>query len=104
MSVGRRKHAAKKTPEEIFGLLVRQFREARGLSQEELGFEGQLHRTYVSLLERGRRSPSLRTILALAAALGVPPSRLLREVESRLSLTQTAGHGLSRGSDEDHTR
>ncbi len=73
------------TPEEVFGRVVQGFRKAQGLSQEELGFESGHHRTYVSLIERGGRSASLRTILALAAALRVPPSELLREVEARLA-------------------
>ncbi len=60
-----------------FGAAVRAQREARGLSQEELGFEADLDRTYVSGVERGVRNPTVVTIFALARALRVKPSRLV---------------------------
>ncbi|MBL8752688.1 MAG: helix-turn-helix transcriptional regulator [Planctomycetes bacterium] len=60
-----------------FGAAVRAQREARGLSQEELGFEADLDRTYVSGVERGVRNPTVVTIFALARALRVKASRLV---------------------------
>lgn len=69
----------------IFGEVLQELRTTRGLSQEEFGFECELHRTYISLLERGKRIPSLTTIIQLAGALSVPPSEIVRRVESRLS-------------------
>ncbi len=72
------------TPERLFGLVLQEIRRERGLSQENLGFESGLHRTYISLLERGKKSPSLNTILRLAAALRVSPSDMVQRVESRL--------------------
>ncbi|WP_374614984.1 helix-turn-helix domain-containing protein [Sphingorhabdus sp.] len=39
--------------------------------------EADLHRTYISDLERGARNPTITVIDKLAAALGVPPGRLL---------------------------
>jgi len=74
-------------PEIVFGQVLQEIRQQKGLSQEGLGFESGYHRTYVSLLERGRKSPSLTTIFQLARALGVMPSFILERVESRLSLT-----------------
>lgn len=68
----------------IFGEVIRELRRKRGLSQEEFGFECELHRTYISLLERGKRIPSLTTIIQLATALKVLPSEIVRRVESRL--------------------
>lgn len=68
----------------IFGHVLQQLRRERGLSQEEFGFECELHRTYISLLERGKRIPSLTTIIQLATALDVPPSEIVRRVESRM--------------------
>lgn len=59
-----------------FGLRVRALRQARGLSQEQLAEQADLHRTYVSSLERGQRNVGLDNIMALARALGVPPARL----------------------------
>lgn len=68
----------------IFGEVIRELRRKRGLSQEEFGFECELHRTYISLLERGKRIPSLTTIIQLASALRIPPSEIVRQVEVRL--------------------
>ena len=52
--------------------------------QENLGFESGYHRTYISLLERGLKAPSLTAIFNLAKALNVNPSDLIHEVESQL--------------------
>lgn len=60
---------------------MRTQREARGLSQEDLGFEADLDRTYVSGVERGVRNPTVVTILALAKALRVKASRLVTGAE-----------------------
>ncbi|MEU4339494.1 helix-turn-helix transcriptional regulator [Micromonospora lupini] len=62
-----------------FGQRVRDLRQARRLSQEELAELAGVHRTYVSSLERGQRNVGLDNILAIAAALGVPPSDLFTE-------------------------
>jgi transcriptional regulator with XRE-family HTH domain len=70
--------------EKIFGQILQEIRKERGLSQEQLGFESGYHRTYISLLERGMKSPSLNTILQLALALKVPASEILRSVEARM--------------------
>jgi transcriptional regulator with XRE-family HTH domain len=73
------------TPEKAFGKVLREIRNEHSLSQEELGFESGYHRTYISLLERGRKSPSLNTVFQLAAALGVRPSEILRRTEDGVS-------------------
>ncbi len=52
-------------------------RQSAGWSQEELADEAELHRTYVSDLERGTRNPSILVIERLTAALGVPAGDLL---------------------------
>ena len=53
-----------------YGKTLRQIRKDKGLSQEELAFKTNLHRTYISLLERDQKSPSLRTVTTIAAAMG----------------------------------
>lgn len=53
----------------------------RGISQEELGFRAELHRTYVSQLERGLKSPSLRVILKICGALSYPAAKLVAAAE-----------------------
>lgn len=71
--------ASDKTEDEgrrAFGLKVRTLRLAAGFSQEALAERSGLHRTYISSLERGQRNVGLDNIIKLAAALGVPPSRV----------------------------
>ncbi len=67
--------------EVIFGNNLRKFREHMGISQEELSFRSNLDRSYISLLERGRRKPTINTIFALAEQLNVTPSEMVRRVE-----------------------
>ena len=64
-------------PEQAFGIVLRDLRQARSLSQETLALESDLDRTFISLLERGLRQPSLTTILQLAGPLGVAPEHLV---------------------------
>ncbi len=54
------------------------------MSQETLAAEAACHPTYVSLLERGKRNPSLDTMLRIADALNVKASDLVRETEAKL--------------------
>ena len=69
---------------ERFGEKVRTLREGKGLSQEALAHAAGLHRTHISLIERGRRSVRLETIESLAVALDVQPSELMPLVRVRL--------------------
>jgi transcriptional regulator with XRE-family HTH domain len=68
----------------IFGEVIRELRLKARLSQEELSFACGRHRTYVSLIERGKNAPSILTLWALAEALDVTPSKIIRRVEVRL--------------------
>lgn len=70
--------------ERVFGDVLRKHRRAMKLTQEELSLEAGLDRTFVSLMERGLRRPSLTTIFLLARQFGIPASKLIREVEDRL--------------------
>ena len=54
-----------------FGQRLRELRQIRGLSQEELAFRARLHRTYVSSAERGKRNVALVNLEKLAEALDV---------------------------------
>ena len=67
-----------------FGQVLRQTRLRRGLSQESLALDAGLDRTFISMLERGLRQPTLATLFALAAALNVKPSRFISDVERAL--------------------
>jgi transcriptional regulator with XRE-family HTH domain len=68
--------------EKAFGQALRKIRMKSGLSQEELGFKSGYHRTYISLLERGLRSPTLKTIFDLSSTLDITPSIFVRLVET----------------------
>jgi transcriptional regulator with XRE-family HTH domain len=63
-----------------FGRRVRTLREKLGLSQEELAERAQLHWTYVSGIERGKRNPGLNTLARLSTALQVPLSKLMSDL------------------------
>lgn len=60
----------------LFGKHVRKLRQARGISQEELAFSSNLHRTYISDIERGTRNVSLDNMDKIAVALDVPLKEL----------------------------
>jgi transcriptional regulator with XRE-family HTH domain len=61
---------------------VRSGRVALGLSQEQLAELSGLHRTYVGAIERAERNITLKSLLALARALGVLPQNLLEDKHS----------------------
>jgi len=69
------------SPETAFGRVLRAIRLSRSLSQDDLGAKSGYHRTYIGQLERGEKSPSLRTIFNLASTLEVTPAAIVREVE-----------------------
>ena len=66
---------------EQFAANLRRYRRRRGLSQERLGDGCGLHRTEISLLERGEREPRLSTVVRIAACLGVRPADLLDRIQ-----------------------
>lgn len=63
----------------VLGKNLKRYREAKALSQEALAFEADLHRTYVSGVERGIRNPSVVSVARLADALGIEPYKLLKD-------------------------
>ncbi len=67
----------------MLGDELRKARERAGLTQEDLAFKARIHRTYVSLLERDRKSPTLAVLFRISDALGVSASRLIARVERR---------------------
>lgn len=61
----------------IVGQNIAKHRKEKGFSQEELAFETDLHRTYISGIERGIRNPTIVNIQKIAEALDVSSSQLL---------------------------
>lgn len=70
---------------DAFGVVLRELRVEAGLTQEELGFDAGVRRTFVSVLELGQQQPSLTTVFKLAAALGTTPTAMIQLVESQLN-------------------
>ena len=66
---------------DLDGVLVRK---SRYVSQERLALIAGLDRTYISLVERGLRSPTIRTVVRLAEVLDVRPSEVVRCMEELL--------------------
>ena len=62
------------------GERIKNARMKAGVSQEELGFRSGLHRTYISMAERGSRNLTVRSLVAIARALNVKPSELLEGI------------------------
>jgi CheY-like chemotaxis protein len=60
----------------LLGAVIKAERSALGISQEELAYRANLHRTYVSDVERGARNPSIASIEKLATALQIPVAAL----------------------------
>jgi transcriptional regulator with XRE-family HTH domain len=67
---------------ERFGYAVKMRRDELGLTQEDLAHKANIHRTYLSDVERGTRNVSLINIELLAAALGVSMSELFKLVDA----------------------
>lgn len=65
-----------------FGRVLRELRKQAGLTQEQLGFEAELERNYISMLERGERQPTLTTLVKLAKPLRKKASQLVALVEA----------------------
>jgi transcriptional regulator with XRE-family HTH domain len=65
----------------MLGRELRKAREAASLTQEELAFRAGVHRTYISLLERDVKSPTLSVLFRLCQALGLSASALIARVE-----------------------
>jgi len=67
----------------MLGEEIRKVRLKAGLSQESLADKSGLHRTYISLLERNKKSPTLETLFHICQALGVSTAGLIKKVEAK---------------------
>lgn len=63
---------------EVFAANLRRLRNAKGVSQDDLAYEANVSRSYLSQLEKGAFYASLNVVGRLAHALGVEPAELLR--------------------------
>jgi transcriptional regulator with XRE-family HTH domain len=65
-------------PRLVFGRRIRELRQERGFTQEELAERSHLHRNYVGGIERGERNVSLLNMIELSRALGVKTTELFK--------------------------
>ena len=63
---------------EVFAANLRRLRNEKGLAQDDLAYEGEVSRSYLSQLEKGAFYASLKIVGKLATALDVEPAELLR--------------------------
>ncbi|MCK1532842.1 helix-turn-helix transcriptional regulator [Bradyrhizobium sp. 171] len=62
--------------------MISGLRHSARLSQEELAGRAGIHRTYVSQIERGLKSPTIVMLLKLSKALETTPSKIMRQLEA----------------------
>jgi len=68
------------------GKVISGLRQSAGLSQEELAERASIHRTYVSQIERGLKSPTIAILLKLSKALKTTPSKIMQLFEKEIGL------------------
>jgi transcriptional regulator with XRE-family HTH domain len=73
---------------DAFALVLKKHRKRKGLSQELLAEKADLHPTYIGLVERCLRNPSLNTAKALADGLGLPLAKMIQEAEAAQTRSQ----------------
>jgi transcriptional regulator with XRE-family HTH domain len=72
-------------PAIAFGRVIRELRNQHNISQEKLALISDMDRTFISLLERGLRQPSLKSILRLSESLNIRPGDLVERVVEKLT-------------------
>jgi transcriptional regulator with XRE-family HTH domain len=68
---------------EKFGRAIRAIRLQKNLSQEKLAEMANLDRTYISLIERGKRKPTLDVAKSIADALGFRLTKIINDIEAK---------------------
>lgn len=69
----------------VLGEIISRRRQEANLSQEELADRADIHRTYVSQIERGLKSPTLVILISLSKSLDTKASAIISELERELS-------------------
>ena len=83
-----KKSEKESTLAEIFGTVVRAFREKAGLTQDKLAYHAEITPGYMSQIERGKKNATLPILWNLARALEVKPSDLVRDTEKRFLMKE----------------
>ncbi len=77
------------TPEKAFGQILKKYRTSQRLSQEKLALECDLDRTFISLLERGKRQPSLGSLILISERLGITASKMVKYTTDLMKESKT---------------
>lgn len=72
------------TAEVAFGLILRERRLAKGLTQADLESESRIDRSYISQLENGQKQVCLKSLIQIAMKLGISPGQLVDETVGRM--------------------
>jgi transcriptional regulator with XRE-family HTH domain len=72
-----------------FGRTLRRLRRGADLTQEQMAFEANLQRNYISMLELGRNQPTITTLFKLARVLNLTPEEMIVSVKSELNGVKT---------------
>lgn len=78
-------------PDQAFGQALRSLRTRRKWSQTDLALRADVDRNYISLMELGRNSPSVKMVFKLCDALDIAPSELLKDAERRIKDSRLLG-------------
>ncbi|MBZ8181497.1 MAG: helix-turn-helix transcriptional regulator [Oscillatoria sp. PMC 1051.18] len=70
---------------QALGKVLAKYRTTLKISQEELADRAGIHRTYVSQIERGLKSPTLSVLFDISKALDLPASRMIDEIEKEIN-------------------
>lgn len=69
-------------PEDVrIGATIREMRQMRGLTQDQLSQEAMMSRAYVANIEAGRKRPSMKVVARIAEALHVPQISIIADAE-----------------------
>ncbi len=77
-----------------FGIVLKRLRKEKGISQTALAKNCQLDRTFISLLERGQRQPSLSTIFVIAEKLQITPTDFVSKIDQQMRRSRWARHAF----------
>ena len=73
----------------LFGKVIREFRRKANLSQEDPADKANLDCTYISLIERGQRSPTVRAVISICDALNLPSATIFTRLDEHRQQQQT---------------
>lgn len=75
--------------EKAFATVLKDLRTEKNISQENLAFLSGLDRTYISLLERGKRQPTLKSLFSISKALDITLVEFTTALEEKINENQT---------------